>query len=253
MAPTKQSGLTEARKKIHEQIRAAEEAAKASRSKHRLGLASKGASAYATKNLGEAAQSFMAYIKILEDMKGVPQGGLSPANFDRKTDLSEMMLVSGVYWELTKLYDRTASPEKQAEFRKHLGKYIQFSKGMPYQTMCSEHMRKYIQASQALHRKEFKDAYKLIAISKCFVATELIEYIGAETLPDLRSFRDQVLKESGAGRKFVARYYRSGPMIAERVSHWPEPMKQGAGKTLDWIASATKAYRRIVPVRNGRK
>jgi hypothetical protein len=236
------SGLDEARKQIRERIAAAEEAAKHARQKGRLEVAAKGANAYAAKNLGDAARQFMSYIKILEDMKGVPPGGLSPAHFDKKDNISELMLISGVYWELTKLYDRTTSAEKQAEFKRYLGKYIQFAKGMPYQNMCAEHLRRYLKAGQAMHKAEFKHAYGLIAASKCFVATELVEYVEGETLVDLRKFRDEILKQNGVGRKFVAWYYRNGPTLAKYVSQWPRPAKRMAGKILDRLSTFLAAF-----------
>ena len=125
-----------ARKKIRDRIAMAEEAKKLDLQRRRIELASKGVDQYSEKHCAEAAQSFRAYIKILEDIKGVPSGGLSPGHFDKKTDIAEMMLISGIYWDLVKLFDRTKSAERYGDFKSYLSKYIQFSKGMPYQTMA---------------------------------------------------------------------------------------------------------------------
>jgi hypothetical protein len=214
----------------------AEEAKKLELQRKRIELAGKGVDAYSDKHLADAAQSFRGYIKVLEDLKGVPSGGLSPAHFDQKTDIPEMMLISGVYWDLVKLFDRTRSQEKYSEFKGYLSKYIQFTKGMGYQTMASETMRKYIQARRPVHMKDFKDAYKVIQVSKCFIATELVDYTHIDTIPALRDFRDKVLKKNRAGRDFVAWYYRKGPEIAARVSRQREAVKILMGKGLDLVA-----------------
>jgi hypothetical protein len=238
--PGKADALNDVRKKIRERIAIAEQAKKIELQRHRLDLAGRGMNAYGDKDLANAAMAFKGYIKVLEDLKGVPNGGLSPAQFDKKEDIAEMMLISGVYWDLVKLYDRTRTPERYAEFKGYLGKYIQFAKGMPYQTMASETMRKYIQAKRPMHKQDFSDAYKQIAISKCFIATELVEYTLPNTIPALRDFRDEVLKQNRAGRRFVAWYYRKGPELAERVGRLSGPVKRAMGAILDGLGALTR-------------
>lgn len=229
--------LEDVRTKIRDRIALAEEAKKLTMQRQRIELVGKGVVAYSEKDLVLAANAFKGYIKILEDLKGVPSGGLTPAHFDQKADLAEMMLISGVYWDLVKLFDRTRSPERYAEFKSFLGKYIQFSKGMSYQTMASETMRKYIQADRPLHKKDFKEAYKNIALSNCFVATELVEYTHVDTIPALRDFRDGVLVKSRAGRGFVEWYYRNGPKMAAVIGKAPFPARLIAGKLIDLVAA----------------
>jgi hypothetical protein len=228
--------LEMARKKIRDRIQLAEEAKRLDLQRRRLMLAGKGSSAYSEKHLAEAAQAFRGYIKIMEDFKGMPQGGLSPAHFDHKTELPELMLVSGVYWDLVKLYDRTRSQERYSEFKEYLGKYILFSKGLPYQTMCSESLRKYCRSNKAVHKKDFNDAYKQIAVSKCFIVTELDEYIADGTLESLRDFRDEVLLSTPLGKSFVSWYYKRGPGFASFVGGFPETTKRVLGTGLDLVA-----------------
>ena len=229
--------LEHARAKIRERITMAEEAKKITMQRQRIELVGRGVVAYSEKDLVHAANSFKGYIKILEDLKGVPAGGLAPSHFHAKDDLAEMMLISGVYWDLVKLYDRTRSPERYAEFKGFLSKYIQFSKGMSYQTMASETMRKYIQANRPLHKKEFKEAYKVIQVSNCFVATELVDCTHVDTIPALRDFRDRVLMKSRAGRGFVHWYYRNGPMIAAFFERAPTSVRFFTGKVIDLFAT----------------
>jgi hypothetical protein len=235
--PKDQTALEQARQKIRERIAIVEEAKKLDLQRKRIDIVGKGVGAYTEKDLANAAASFKGYIKILEDLKGAPSGGLSPSHFDKKDDLPELILISGVFWDLVKLYDRTRSPERYAEFKGYLSKYIQFTKGMNYQTMASETMRKYIQAKRPVHMKDFKDAHKVIQVSRCFVATELVEHVHVDTIPALRDYRDEVLVKSRAGRAFVAWYYRKGPGIAERVGAAPAWVRVGFGKMLDLLAN----------------
>ncbi len=229
--------LDDVRKKIRDRIALAEEAKKVSLQRQRITLAGKGVQSYDEKNLVDAARAFKAYIKILEDLKGVPSGGLSPSHFDKGKELPELMLISGVYWDLVKLYDRTRSAEKYAEFKSYLAKYIQFSKGMTYQSVASETMRKYLQARRPVHRKDIQEAYKQIADGKCFIATELVAYTGPGTIPALQGFRDQYLKRSRPGRLFVAWYYRKGPGLAAKIGRTPAVARWIAGKSLDLLAA----------------
>src|SRR4051812_24538359 len=75
--------------------------------RRRIELAQSGVRAFEEKRITEAVKNFRSYIRILEDWKGVPEGKLTPAHFDVTKDVAELLLISGVYWDLTKLYDRT--------------------------------------------------------------------------------------------------------------------------------------------------
>ena len=103
-------------------------------------------------------------------------------------------------------------------------------------------MRKYIQARRPVHMKDFQVAYKVIQVSKCFIATELVCYTHIDTIPALRGFRDQVLKKKRVGRKFVAWYYMKGPRMAAYLSETSEPVKVVAGKAIDLLARVVTIY-----------
>jgi hypothetical protein len=225
--------ISRARKEIQKKIEAQELAKKHELQRRRIEIAGRGVKAYDKKNPVDAALAFKSYLSILEDLKGAPEGGLAPSYFDRKKDMAEMVLVAGVLWDLVKLYDRTSSPDKYAEFQGYMSKYIAFSRGMPFQTMCAESLRKYIRDNRAIHKTEFKDAYKMLKNSSCFVVTELEDVTRFETLPRLRRFRDEVLKRHSLGRSFVAWYYRRGPKWAARIASWPRWMRVCAAQFFD--------------------
>jgi len=228
--------LSRARKEIQKHIDQQELAKKHELQRRRIEIAAKGVKAYDKKNAAEAALAFKSYLSILEDLKGAPEGGLSPSHFDKKKDVAEMVLICGVLWDLVKLYDRTQSADKYKEFQSYLSKYIAFSRGMPYQRMCAETMRKYIRDKRAVHMKEVKDAYKLIANGKCFVATELEDVTDYETLPRLRIFRDDFLKNQKLGRSFVAWYYKNGPKLARVCQRRSQFERAILGRFLDAFA-----------------
>jgi hypothetical protein len=228
--------LSRTRKHIQQRIDQQEQAKKLELQRRRIEIAGKGVTAYAKKDTVGAALAFKSYLSILEDIKGAPDGGLSPTHFDKKKEVAEMVLITGVLWDLVKLYDRTQSPDKYKEFQVFMSKYIAFARGMPYQTMCAETLRKYIRDKRAVHVNEFKDAYKMIKNDRCFIATELEPETRFETLPGLRNFRDQVLKKNAAGRKFVAWYYRKGPGMAEKLSRGPRFLRILVAKILDFFA-----------------
>jgi hypothetical protein len=208
--------------------------------RRRIELAQSGVRAYESKRITEAVKNFRAYIRILEDWKGVPEGKLMPAHFDVTKDVAELLLISGVYWDLAKLYDRTRKAETLAIFRGYLEKYVIFSKGMPFQHVCLETMRKYIGNEKPVHRAEFKNAYKMLGgNSTCFVATSLMDLCHPDTMPRLRDFRDQRLSASAPGRVFIRWYYRNGPWMAACTDRCPHEVRLGMAKALDafsgWI------------------
>lgn len=235
--PSKSDVLTEARKQIRDRIAQAEEVQKQALQRRRIEVIGKGVEASKRNDFEGAVQAYKSYLKLLEESKSVPSGGLTPGNFDPKAEVHDLLTISGVYWELLKFYDRTHSEERLAELKIYLGKYVLFSKGMPFHPMAAEIMRKYLQARRAKHIKEFQEAYKQLAISKCFVATELVSVVDQRTIPVLRDFRDRVLKKRTWGRTFIAWYYRKGPKMAEKISHYPQGMRIFMGFTLDVLAS----------------
>ena len=207
--------------------------------RRRLQLASAGVHAYEEGKISEAVRNFHSYLHILEDWKGVREGKLTPAHFDVKTDVSELLLISGVYWDLAKLYDRTKSAGKQREFYEYLEKYIAFTKGMPFQHVGLETLRKYIANDKALHMSDFKNAYRVMGgkPSPCFVATSLADVCDERTLPRLRTFRDLKLRRSGPGRAFIAWYYRNGPRMAAWADRQPRFVRQAMGIVVDGVGA----------------
>lgn len=55
----------------------------------------------------------------------------------------------------------------------------------------------------------------------CFVATAAFETPLAKEIDVLRHFRDQTLRYSLVGRKFISVYYSYGPYIARFINKYP--------------------------------
>ena len=237
-AKTEKRAITRARRNAEMQMEYNEKMHRLAMLRRRIELAQSGVRAFENRKITEAVKSFHSYIRILEDWKSVPEGGLKPAHFDITKDVPELLLISGVYWDLVKLYDRTKSADKHREFLHYMEKYILFSRGMPFQHVCLETLRKYISNEKPVHKAEFKNAYKLLGGGDltCFVATSLIDVCDEETLPRLRRFRDERLERTRAGRAFIAWYYRNGPRLAAAADRAPEIVRTVMGKTLDWFA-----------------
>ncbi|MBC7693427.1 MAG: hypothetical protein H7222_16805 [Methylotenera sp.] len=223
------------RNKIEQQVQQVEDERKRELLKRRLELARNGATHYAAGQYSEAAKLFMTYIRVLEDWKGASRGGLSPANFDLKTELSELVLLSGIYWDLVKLFDRTQSANKQDDFKHYLDKYVLFSKGFTFQPLASEAIRKYMRNGKPVHKAEFKAAYVTLSGEKCFIATSLMDVCDERTLPRLRTFRDEHLSKSLGGRALIVVYYKVGPKLVGPVNSIPW-VREKIARVLDRIA-----------------
>ena len=226
------------RDRIQAQIDQAAEAHRRELFRHRIELARGGVRSYALRRIPEAVKAFSTYIQILEDWKKVPEGGLTPALFDPKDDAAELLLISGVYWDLVKLYDRTKSAERYAEFMGYMEKYVEFTVGQPFQALAAETVRKYMVSDKPVHKKEFKELYGRIADTKCFVATALVDVQEAETTPLLRRYRDEFLRGRlwGRGVIFLYQDLRIGVLLAEVTERLPGWCRKKLGRLLDAAA-----------------
>ncbi len=224
------------RSRIEARMQQAEEERKREVLKRRLEFARGGAKYFEQKQYVEAIRFYHSYLHVLEEWKGVTQGSLTPAQFDLKKEMPELVLISGVYWDLVKLYDQTRSKAKFNDFKHYLDKYVLFSKGFPYQPMATEAIRKYLANGKAFHRNEFKAAYQTLGGQKCFIATSLVDVCNQDTLPKLRSFRDTKLLTNVPGRAFVKVYYQVGPTLADILNRSPQILRKSIAKGLDLFA-----------------
>ncbi len=220
--------ITLARKKAQEQMERALEEQRRIRQRRRVEIAKQGVRSYDQKKIADAVKHFHLYINILEELKDVAPGDLKPSNFDKKKDIAELLLISGIYWDLAKLYDKTKTPSKYKEFAHYLEKFILFSRDMPFTLVCIETLRKYISNEKPVHKEDFKKALNILAPNKCFIATSLVDLLPDPVLPRLWRFRDEVLDKSVPGRAFIRVYYATAPHVATVLDRMPEPARMAA-------------------------
>jgi hypothetical protein len=238
----KNSQISAVRKNIENAIEMAEEDRIRKLLSKRLEIARTGLGAYQRGDVAEAVKLFHTYLRILEETKDVGEGELTPALFDIKKELPELMMLSGIYWDLVKVYDFLKTPDKQRDFHLYLEKYVLFSKGMPYQPLCAESIRKHMNTRKTLHRVAFTNAHQLLAEGKCYIATALVDVIDVETLPTLQNLRDKLLNQYRLGRAFVRFYYQVGPSLARFTHRLPWIVRKLLGLGLDRVAQIYWAY-----------
>ncbi len=233
--------IINARKRIENAMEVAEKERRRKLLTYRLEIAHAGIVAYQKKNISEAIKNYQIYLKILEELKTVSPGGLHPTQFTEAVEKNELLMISGVYWDLVKLFDKAKSVAKKKEFRHYIEKYVLFSKGMPFQHTAAESLRKHIASGKAQHTGDFKSAYRLLGGAKCFIATSLIDLCAPETLPRLQHFRDESLQSSPLGRIAIRCYYACGPMLATILDHMPGYIRTYCARLLDrWGLALSK-------------
>jgi hypothetical protein len=198
----------------------------------RMDLARAGAMFFKEAKYPEAVKNYYLYLDILERSKKVKAGGLDLRHFDQKRDIAELLLLAGVYWDLSKLYDK-ASRKDVTKLTTTLDRFVLFSKGMPYQHVSAELLRKFLVNGNPKNRKQFKDAHIRLGGGRCFIATAVEEHCEIDTVPQLRNFRDQVLLKSPHGRTFVSVYYCVGPTLARLVLRTPDRFQKNLARFFD--------------------
>lgn len=231
------------RRRIEQAIEAKEKERKRKLQEQRLSIAKEGMLLYRNKRHADAVKQFLVYLRVLEELKQVSPGKLHPGLFDTKAELPELVLITAVYWDLVKLYDRTRSPEKQGEFNHYLEQYVVFSKNMSYETVSAESIRKYIATNKPLHKQSLVNAYKRLAPKgMCYIATALQDVTDKSTLTILRAFRDDFLMNSANGARAVGLYYRVSPKIAKLTDRFPTSVRRALGWHLSRFAAVVEKF-----------
>jgi tetratricopeptide (TPR) repeat protein len=201
----------------------------------RMTLARDGATFFKEGKYREALQSYYQYLDILEKTKGVKSNGLEPRLFDQKKDIAELLLLTGVFWDLAKILDKMKDGDRQ-RLGLYLDRYVLFSKGMAYQHLSAELVRKYLVNGTPRYRKEFKNAHIRLGGNKCFMVTAVEDYCEPNTLPTLRDFRDGFLLHRAWGRVLIRIYYRVGPSLARMVLNTPVSFQVFLAKRFDRLS-----------------
>lgn len=175
----------------------------------RITIARQGREAFLAKDYVTALKRYNEYLSILSESKEIQDiYALTPAMFNNKTQVTEMLLISHIYWEIARINEMT--PKLQANFQKALSQFVKFTTNQPYQVLNAEMLRKYIKKNQKSSRQIalLNDAYSQIFVQskKCYIATMCMGE-NHEVTRQLRDFKSHLLKWP-YGQKLVECYYR---------------------------------------------
>lgn len=217
------------RKSIQDAFEKAQDKARRDAYARRLQITKQAQDLCAKGKIMEAVAMYEKYLEVLETRFKTSKEGIHPHLFDQTTDDQELLLLTAVFWELAKIYDR--KDDGYSYFKFYLGKYVEFSIGAPYMVLSAETLRKYVASGKAKHRKEMEAAQIGIRdkMKKCFISSAVYGPTSQETVI-LQEFRDEFLMRYALGRLLVDLYYALSPSIAYHVGgkiRFRRAMKRG--------------------------
>lgn len=177
----------------------------------------KQAQEYAAKgDIPKSVERYSAYLSTLAAYFRVDENNLSPKLFDAEKDITELLLISHAYWDLSKAYDR--SPKLHNESIRCLEQFIKFSTGFKFQHVNAQMIKKYIKQKQAHNIRPFLNAYQRLKVDTkaCYIATHCY---GSEdeVTNTLRIFRDKIVT-STIGFKAIELYYDLSPSLIKFIT-----------------------------------
>ncbi len=163
------------------------------------------------KDVANAVKAYVKYIDALLKYFEVSEEKLSPSIFKKEENIHEIMLISQVYWDLAKAYDR--SEKLKEECQRCLNKFVEFSVGFRFQYLNSEILRKHLKKGTARNTKDFEAAFKKINLSsnKCYIATYCYGE-GSKEVLTLRKFKF-FIQNNYFGYLFIKYYYQFSPKL----------------------------------------
>jgi hypothetical protein len=176
------------------------------RFENRITIARYGKESLDAGDYGNALRKFMDYLQIISEVKGTKDiYALRLNTFDPKKELTELMMISHIYFEMARMYD--AVPKFQGDVEKCLEQFVHFTANQPFQVVNSEMVRKYLKKSVFKNPDMFRNAYQQIYVQskKCYIVT----FCYGETHPvtqQCREFKDWLIDFS-LGQKLVRNYY----------------------------------------------
>src|SRR5690606_21818553 len=161
--------------------------------KVRIQNAKDGIAAYRSKDINAAIQYYDKYFSALKiGLKIDRAETIKTDMFNKEKDGAEMLLIAFISFDMMKIYDRSKAENAREEFKKYTNIFIDFTKGMKYQPLLAEQVRKFIRdmSGKITHKEEFQNTYKTLRpkVGSCFIATSIYP-TDSDQLQILRSFR----------------------------------------------------------------
>ncbi len=166
-----------------------------------------------------AVEEYLNFFSIVSAFFNCQESEISPRLFEKGRDLAEIFLISQVYWDLCKIYDK--DPRFSDRLKKYLLKFVEFSKGFKFEYANYQLIFKYLKSGKCRNKRKFESALNALKTSGdfCYVAT----YCFGENHPvtnDLRVFKKHLLKMNW-GKKFVFFYYKFSPKLLGFCRKYP--------------------------------
>jgi hypothetical protein len=183
---------------------------------NRITVARFGNESRGIRDYSGALKKFTDYLQVMAEVKGVQDiFSIKPQHFDTKKDVTEMLMISHIYFEMAKMYD--SSPKFLEETKRCLSQFVLFSVNQPYQVINSELMRKHLKKTLFKNPDEFRNAYIQIFVQskKCYVVTFCLGTHHPVT-QEFRALKDLML-EYRAGQELVRLYYQ---FSSQAVARW---------------------------------
>ncbi|MBI2521394.1 MAG: hypothetical protein HYV97_13320 [Bdellovibrio sp.] len=163
-----------------------------------------------------------AYMKYLDSLAAyfeTTEDKLHPELFTKDKNLAEILLISQVYWDLAKAYDR--SPRLKKECERCLKQFVKFSLGFKFQFINSEMLRKFIKKKAAYNPKLFNDAFQKLKLNSksCYIATYSFSE-NSRIVHDLRLYK-QKLVQLRFGSSLIHYYYQQSPNLIDLFIEHP--------------------------------
>lgn len=198
------------------------------RFENRITIAKFGKESMSSGDYGNALKKYVEYLSILSEIKEVKDiYSLKVSHFDTKRDLTEMLMMSHIYFEMARMYD--AVPRFHEDAKKCLEQFVHFTANQPYQVVNSEMVRKFIKKTSFKNPEDFRYAYQQIYVQskKCYVVTFCFGNQHVVT-QDYRLFKDWLL-DFPAGQTLVRYYYLFSSVLVPRYEHRPWARMIGRG------------------------
>lgn len=178
----------------------------------RITIARNGHSLFQSGDYLNAIKKYNEYLNILAELNDRDVFNITPELFVGKTQVTELLLISHVYWDMAKIYEK--SDKLQDSFYKCIDQFVIFTVNQPYQVLNAEMLRKYLKSNKdSKYHDALKRAHQKIYIEskKCYIATFCFGDDHSIT-NDLRLFKNK-LAQYPLGISLIKFYYQISEFI----------------------------------------
>ena len=182
-----------------------------------------GQECYKKGDQAKSIEHYSNYLSILAQYFGTQENNLNPKFFDQKKDIGELLLISNVYWNLAKTYDKI--PKFKYQLKRCLEQFLEFTHGYKHQHANARMLKNYINSGRPRNKKEFRRIYEKIKhhSSACFIATHCFGCDSPVT-EQLRILRRDI-SGSFPGDSFIGFYYKYAPSLINFFDHHEKVQK----------------------------